>query len=106
MDEEGAPFLSPTYTNIATMPENSVVELTGEVTKIDDRKFIINTGLRELAVDTKSLIYNPMDDKGYTKIDLGDRVTVTGNVTDNFFGRRQIDATSLYEVENAEIKAE
>lgn len=106
MDEEGAPFLSPTYANIATLPEHTVVELTGKVTNINNRTFTVNTGLREIVVDTKSLIYNPMDDKGFTQIDLGDRVNVTGDISDNFFDQRQVDASSLYEVENAEIKAE
>ena len=106
MDEEGAPYLSPTYANISTLPEDSIVELTGKVTSINNREFNVYTGLREVTIDTKGMLYNPMDDKGFTRIEKGDRVTVSGIITDNFFGKREIDANTLYEVKNAEKMAE
>ena len=106
MDEEGAAYLSPTYSTFATLPENATVEMTGKVISVSGREFVIYTGLRNVTVDTDSLIYNPMDKIGFTKIKKGDRVTVTGKVDDNIFGKRKVNASSLYELKNNQVFAE
>lgn len=95
IDEEGAPYLSPTYIGIATLPENTMVELRGKVTNINVRKFTLDTGLRKITVDTDTLLYNPLDDVGFTKVKKGDRVMVSGVVDDNFFGKREVNASSI-----------
>lgn len=97
-DEEGAPFLTNSYAYIETLPENAFVDIQGKVTSIDDRVFVLNTGLRKVKVDTKNLLYNPLDNVGFTKIKKGDRVKVSGIVDENFFGKKEIDANSIVEL--------
>ena len=90
--------ISPAYTYVDDLPEDVMVDLQGVVKKIDGREFIIDTGIRTVTVDTSSLIYNPMDDRGMTQIDLLDRVKVSGAVEDEFFDGPELVATTLYEL--------
>lgn len=75
------------------------MELTGTVTSIKDREFTVNTGLRKIRVDTWGLPYNPMDDKGYLKIDVGDLVKVHGDVEVSLFESKEVDADWITELQ-------
>lgn len=71
----------------------------GTVTSIDGREFTVNTGLRRVSVDTDEMAYNPLDNEGYHRIDVGDYVSITGNVDDDFWEGTEIKAkyiVSLY----------
>ena len=70
----------------------SDLQLTGEVTDIHGREFTIDTGQREIQVDTSSMLYNPLDDKGYQKIREGDIVQVNGELDLDLFERKEIMA--------------
>jgi hypothetical protein len=39
--------------------------------------------------------YNPLDDKGYQKIEVGDVVSVSGNMDDDFLEGRELVAESI-----------
>jgi hypothetical protein len=39
--------------------------------------------------------YNPLDDEGYQKVDVGDRVSVTGTMDYDLFEGRELVADSL-----------
>ena len=67
----------------------------GTVTSINGRQFTIDTGPRKLTVDTISMIYNPLDDKGYQKITKGDYVKVSGNMDYDFWEGRELMADTV-----------
>ncbi len=97
-DEEGAPYLPNIYPYVETLPDNAIVDLQGKVVSVNGRTFVLDTGLRKVTVDTNKLIYNPMDDVGFTKIDKGDRVRVSGVVDDDFFAGKTINTNSIVEL--------
>lgn len=102
-DEEGDfyyyyPNIPSVYMDVPKIPEGASVELQGIVSKVDGREFVLNTGLRKVTVDTSDLIYNPMDNTGYTQIDKYDRVRVSGRMEDSFFDGKEVSAKSLSEL--------
>jgi len=70
-------------------------ELTGTVTSTGDYEFTIDTGPRQMAIDTVSLGYDPLDEKGYQQIDEGDLVTVTGDMEADLFESMELMADSV-----------
>lgn len=56
------------------------LSVTGTVTEVDGREFKIDSGLREVTVDTSSMDYNPMDESRFQTLEEGDLVTVTGDI--------------------------
>ncbi|MDZ7783970.1 MAG: hypothetical protein U5K56_13885 [Halioglobus sp.] len=67
----------------------------GTVTEVKDDEFSIDTGARKLEVDVDDMSYNPLDDEGYQKIGKGDRVRVTGDIDEDLFDSRELDADSV-----------
>lgn len=67
----------------------------GTVTDVDEHEFTVDSGLRELRVDVEEMAYNPLDDEGYQKIRVGDRVKVTGNIDTDFFEGRELMADAV-----------
>ncbi len=72
-------------------------EVSGYVTEISGREFTINTGLQRIQVDTDEMGYDPMDDKGYLKIDLGDFVKVSGEMDPGIIEDHEIKADWIIE---------
>lgn len=64
----------------------------GTVTEVGNEEFTIDTGLRKLTVEVSEMPYNPLDDEGYQKIEVGDRVSVRGLLENNFFEGRELEA--------------
>lgn len=54
--------------------------ITGTITDVDGRDFKIDSGLREVTVDTSSMDYNPMEKDRFQTLEVGDLVTVTGDI--------------------------
>lgn len=82
-----------TYTIPVTVSETVV---QGTVTDVDEEEFTLATGLRRLRVEVEEMPYNPLDDIGYQKIRVGDRVSVTGEMDTDFFeGQRELVADSI-----------
>lgn len=99
-DEEVDPYIvTATYSVVGDLPENASADLQGKVVTIKGREFVVDTGLRKITVDTKDLLYNPMDDAGVTQIDMGDRVRVSGVVDDDFFDENEVSANFLMELD-------
>jgi len=71
------------------------LQYTGTVTAKDGREFTMDTGTRTIRVDTSEMLYNPLDDKGFQKINKGDVVQVTGNLDKDFFERKEIMAETI-----------
>jgi len=71
------------------------LQLRGTVADIDGREFTLDTGTKEVKVDTLKMPYNPLDDEGYQKLKEGDFVQVTGNLDVDFFERTEIAADTV-----------
>ena len=69
--------------------------IRGIVTSVDDREFTIDRGVRELQVDTGEMAYNPMDNLGYQIVDVGDYVSVSGEMDNDFWEERELVANTV-----------
>lgn len=67
----------------------------GTVDSVGDDQFTVDTGADKLVVQTEGLGYDPLDDEGYQKVEVGDRVSVTGNIDAAFFGGLEFAADSI-----------
>lgn len=76
--------------------EHDWVTVTGEVVELNDDKFRLDTGPNILTVDLND--FDPVLMRGNT-LYLGDRVTVTGRLDEEFFTEDDIEATSVYLVD-------
>lgn len=84
-DEEG------TFIGLRSPILVSSATLQGRVTEVGDDEFTIETGYSDVTVATSELGYDPLDDMGYQKIEVGDRVSATGTLYPDFFeGRRMV----------------
>lgn len=98
IDEEDPGYLVH-YQVMPIIPSSTIVR--GQVTKVDGREFVLQTGDAELKVNTASMKFNPMDDKGYLKIDKGDQLTVYGRMAESFFSGRVLRADSIIEMRSS-----
>lgn len=64
----------------------------GVVTEVSDDEFVVNQGPAQVRVSTERMAYDPLDDEGYQQIDVGDVVTVTGQIDDDFFSENDLEA--------------
>ena len=81
-----------------TTPVTSRLVLQGWVTEVGEEEFTLSTGMREVTVDIEEMAYDPLDDEGYQKIEVGDHVTVTGWIDAELFEGREIDALTVTEL--------
>ncbi len=69
-------------------------EITGVVKDIDDDYFTLEgSDGSQLHINIKEMSYNPLDDEGYIKLKLGDRVRVYGRYEENFFFPYELHAS-------------
>lgn len=82
-----------------TMPvEVSDVLVQGTVNSVDpnDDEFVVEAGVQDIRVETEELAYNPLDQAGFQQVDVGDRVSVAGEVDVDFFeGQTELVANSV-----------
>jgi hypothetical protein len=74
------------------------VIVTGTVSEIIGREFIVGTGARWVRVDTASMSQDPLDDSGYLKVDVGDIVKVVGDIEPSLFDERELAAERIIEL--------
>ncbi|MFP4472511.1 MAG: DUF5666 domain-containing protein [Candidatus Omnitrophota bacterium] len=98
-DEED--YVTPVVTTIYA---DADLTYTGKVTSISGREFTIDTGNRKVKVDTIGMLYNPLDDKGYQKIDVGDLVQVSGDLDVDLFEGREIMADHIITLQEDKTK--
>jgi len=79
----------------------SQTTIVGTITEVNDHEFTVDTALRELTVETSGMLYNPLDDQGFQKLEVGDRVRVTGEMDISFFEGRELKADSVVTLSNA-----
>lgn len=61
----------------------------------DADEFTIDTGAQELTVDVEGLLYDPLDDEGFQKIEVGDVVSVEGMLDEDFFTNNDLVADTI-----------
>lgn len=79
----------------------TVTTVRGTVESLGDAQFTLDTGPTDLTVVTGGLGYDPLDDTGYQQVDVGDRVSVSGDIDEQFFGGPKILADSLIVLQEA-----
>lgn len=91
-DEEGD-YATTVWVNAPLVDSSYTVQ--GTVSGTDDDSFTLDTGARELTVETEDRVYDPLDDVGYQKIEKGDVVSVTGNLDSGLFGDQEVEARTV-----------
>lgn len=92
VDEEDAELLTYTYLSV---PADYDLQVVGTVTSVSGREFTIDTGKREVSVDTLKMDYNPLDDVGLVQIEEGDFVSVSGDLDLSVFDENEISAETI-----------
>jgi len=70
----------------------------GTVTEVDSEEFVIDTGERSLRVEVENMPYDPLDDRGYQKIEVDDYVGVAGQMDADLFEVRELVADTIVEL--------
>ncbi len=71
-----------------------------EVRSIDGRELMLQSDEPELQADTGDLGYDPRDDEGYQRLEVGDRVRVTGDFDVGLFERSELQPPSIVTLES------
>lgn len=86
---------TPLIVNVETVPDDNKLSLTGTVGDIDDREFTLIMETGSIVIDTDEMDYNPLDDEGYQRLKVGDKVYVSGEMDRDFFEDKEIDAEQI-----------
>lgn len=97
VDEETSEGLVATV-SVPVVVAETVVQ--GTVTDVNTSEFTVDAGLHNMRVDVSDMPYNPLDDEGYQKIDVGDRVRVSGDIDSDLFEGRELVADTLIKLNN------
>jgi uncharacterized protein YdeI (BOF family) len=89
LDEED--FSTVTY----LAPIDGGIAVHGLVTQVGGGEFTIDNGVRSVRVDVGDMAYDPLDDDGYQKVEVGDIVRVEGRMDDDFWESRELMANSI-----------
>ena len=95
VDEEDYEWLDPTAT-LPLIVSRTVVR--GTVSQVSDEEFLLDTGPRLLRVDVSEMAFDPLDDEGYLRIDVGDRVKVIGQISVDLFEGRELEADNVVKI--------
>ncbi len=67
----------------------------GTVTSVSDTEFTLDTDNRMLTVKVDEMVYDPLSDEGDVQLEVGDRVSVTGNMDAEFINDQLFRAESV-----------
>ena len=67
----------------------------GTVTDVARNEFTVDAGLKKLRVDVSDMPFDPLDEEGYLKVDVGDRVRVSGEIDNKVFEGRELVADTI-----------
>ena len=70
----------------------------GTVTDVAINEFTLDTGTRKLKVEVDGMPYDPLDDEGLMKIEVGDRVSVRGHMDHDFWEGQELEADSVTKI--------
>ncbi|MDZ7833856.1 MAG: hypothetical protein U5L07_19110 [Desulfobacterales bacterium] len=94
-DEEGDKEYGGSDYWVTTPVEPGATTVRGTVSDVEGREFIIDEGEQELRIDTRKMPYNPLDNKGYQNVEEGDYVSVTGEMSSDFWEKQELIADSV-----------
>ena len=98
VDEETSEGLAAVVT-IPVVVADAIV--TGTVTGVDSDEFTVDTGLQELNVEVGSMPFDPLDDDGFLKVEVGDRVRVRGEIDHDLFDGHEIEADYIVKLHSS-----
>lgn len=75
--------------------ERGEMTVRGTVTSVDGSEFTIDTGERMIRVETGHMVYDPTDDTGFSGVDVGDMLSVTGVMDSDLFESRELMADNI-----------
>jgi len=87
-----------TYITAVTPVVDFRTVVQGVVAVVNGDKFQLTVGTTNLTVDVAEMPYNPLDNKGYQRVETGDLVRVTGNMDYEMFEGRELKAETLVEL--------
>ncbi len=76
------------------------VSVRGTVQSVQGRELVLGTGPEAIEVDTVSMPYNPLDDEGYQRIEVGDRIYVSGVLDDDLFDSLEVAADRIAKLDD------
>lgn len=81
----------------ATEIKDGDMTVRGKVTTVsaEEETFTINTGARQLTVSVSDLDSNPLDQEGYQKVEVGDRVSVNGQMEGKMTATSELKANRV-----------
>lgn len=77
--------------------------VTGTITSVSGSEFTIDSGVQEMTVDTALMPYDPMDDEGFQQLEVGDLVSVTGDIEDDTFEESELLADTVVTLEDDSV---
>lgn len=80
------------------MQDGSYYSVRGDIKKIDGDDIVLAANNRNYRVNLDELGYNPLDNQGLQRLSVGDRVWVSGEIDDNFFDGKEIDADVIVSI--------
>lgn len=93
--EENAERYSPWPANSPVTQERATIRGVVTNTNPADGKFTVDSGKKQVTIDTDSLGYNPLDEQGYQKVESGDTVSVSGKLGPEFLAARVLGAERI-----------
>jgi len=93
MDEQDIDF-----TVMSPKVKDTVIK--GHITSVnpEEEKFTIDVGIQMFTVEVDELRNNPLDKKGYPQLNIGDKVSVNGNMDNDLFEGRVFEAVSVTKI--------
>lgn len=84
-----------TFVNVGTPVMVGRTFLQGTVTEVDDEEFTLQVGMSSITVEVEEMPYNPLDEDGYQRVQVGDMVTVSGDMDTDLFEGTEFVAETL-----------
>jgi len=84
-----------TFVELTYPLEISRTVLQGTVTAVTEDAFLLDVGRRQITIEVDEMAYDPLDDEGYQRVEIGDHVSVTGEVDYEFFELGHLDAKTV-----------
>ncbi len=84
-----------TFDSTQKMHDGSYMSVRGTITKMDDDELTLNSQGNMLQIDISNLQYDPSDTQKATRVNVGDRVFVYGEVDKDIFEKKEIEADAM-----------
>lgn len=100
-NQAGSQNQNQNQNRMSSLEDGSYFNVRGEIKSIEGREIVLTSDSRTYRVDVSQLGYDPLDNEGLQKLAVGDRIYVSGEVDDNFFAKKEIDADLVVTINDA-----